>query len=447
MTEQAGRCRPSIKQRGLFQAPGAAILACCLALGLSVAPAGAFDRPDYCSDDQRTRVLGVGDVLLHRKLQLKAYSHPDSARSLWQEAEPLIQAADIAYANLEGPTAAGLARGGRKVQDPGKRYDDKVYTTFPSFNYHPSLVTDLKQAGFDIVSTANNHALDRWAPGVDATIDTLEVAGLAFTGTRRAGSDAPFHRLTRVKGATIAWLACTYSTNGIPDRKNQVLGCYTHKQEVLESIATLKADPSIDAVIVTPHWGVEYAHSINGRDRRLGQAMIKAGASLVLGTHPHVVQPLYEEATPEGRQTLIVASTGNFVSNMRRLPRRAGLIMHLDFCRAKPTAEETRAPLVLTRARYTPTLMVFDAKGPRLTLNHSGLGGAHKVSRNHTAGLVGRDRVLDASPKSLRAMQTPAQIRRLKPLQVQVVKAQTSPASAYAELEPSGKRPWYALSP
>ncbi len=422
------------------------LLAWALCASLAV-PASAFERPDYCADQDRISVLGVGDVLLHRKLQLKAYSDPDSARALWKEAEPLIQAADIAYANLEGPTAAGLARGGRKTKDPGKRYDDKVYTTFPSFNYHPSLVDDLKQAGFDIVSTANNHALDRWAPGVDATIDTLEAAGLAYTGTRRAGSSAPFHRLTQVKGATIAWLACTYSTNGIPDRKNQVLGCYSHRQEVLDSIAALKADPQVDAVIVTPHWGVEYAHQINGRDRRLGQDMIKAGASLVLGTHPHVVQPLYEETTPEGRQTLIVASTGNFVSNMRILPRRAGLIMHLEFCRAKPLAQESKAPLVLSRARYTPTLMVFDAKGPRLTLNHSGLGGAHKVSRKHTAGLVGIERLLEASPQSLRALNSPEQIRRHKPLQVlNDAKRQPRKRSLVAHA-PEGRRPWYALNP
>lgn len=423
------------------------LLAFALAWGL-VLPASAFERPDYCADDKRIRVLGVGDVLLHRKLQLKAYSHPQSARALWREAEPLIQAADIAYANLEGPTAAGLARGGRKAKDPGKRYDDLVYTTFPSFNYHPSLVSDLKAAGFDIVSTANNHALDRWAPGVDATIDTLEQAGLAYTGTRRAGSNAPFHRLTSVKGATIAWLACTYSTNGIPDRKDQVLGCYSHRAQVLETIARLKADPEIDAVIVTPNWGVEYAHSINGRDRALGRAMIAAGASLVLGTHPHVVQPLYEETTPEGRQTLIVASTGNFVSNMRLLPRRAGLIMHLEFCRAIPSANEAKAPLVLSRARYTPTLMVFDDQGPRLTLNHSGLGGAHKASRNHTASLVGADRLLEASPQSLLPLlRSPQQARQAKPLRLlaagQLIPARGTPAPPQLQ----GKRPWYALNP
>jgi hypothetical protein len=167
----------------------------------------------------------------------------------------------------------------------------------------------------------------------------------------------------------------------------------------------------------------------------------------VLGTHPHVVQPLYEETTPEGRQTLIVASTGNFVSNMRILPRRAGLIMHLEFCRAKPAAQESKAPLVLSRARYTPTLMVFDDKGPRLTLNHSGLGGAHKVSRKHTAGLVGIERLLEATPQSLRALSSPEQIRRHKPLQLLSDAKRQPREQSWVAHAPEGRRPWYALTP
>lgn len=421
------------------------------ALMLIAPAAGAFDRADYCADNKRIKVLGVGDILLHRKLQVKAYSQPDGARAIWRVAEPLIQAADIAYANLEGPTAAGLKRGGRKVADPGRRFDDLVYTSFPSFNYHPALVSELKQAGFDIVSTANNHALDRWAPGVDATIDELERQGLAYTGTRRAGSDAPFHRMTRVKGANIAWLACTYSTNGIPDRQNQVLGCYSHRQQVLDTIGRLKADPTVDAVIVTPHWGVEYAHRINSRDHRLGRQMIAAGASLVLGTHPHVVQPLYEETTPEGRQTLIVASTGNFVSNMRRLPRRAGLIMHLEFCRARPLADEARAPLVLSRARATPTLMVFDGQGPRLTLNAGDQGGAHKVSRNHTLSLIGKQRLFSPPPAALmssaiKPLYRPSG-RAAKPATAKLAQTTTASRQAEAVTQNSSRSPWHALSP
>lgn len=428
---------------------------------LLMAPAvQAFERNDYCANNKRIKVLGVGDVLLHRKLQIKAYSQPDGARAIWRVAEPLIQAADISYANLEGPTAAGLKRGGRKVADPGRRFDDLVYTSFPSFNYHPALIGELKQAGFDIVSTANNHALDRWAPGVDATIDELERQGLAYTGTRRAGSQAPFYRMTRAKGANIAWLACTYSTNGIPDRQDQVLGCYSHKQQVLETIRQLKANPSVDAIIVTPHWGVEFAHRINSRDHRLGREMIAAGASMVLGTHPHVVQPLYEETTPEGRQTLIVASTGNFVSNMRRLPRRAGLIMHLEFCRAKPTADETRAPLVLSRARATPTLMVFDGQGPRLTLNAGSQGGAHKVSRNHTLGLIGKQRIYAPPLAALMSKASKPLYRRFGWQQARALAATLQPSrpqlTTNIALEPvaeasrvllSSRNPWHALSP
>ena len=103
------------------------------ALG-SLQSVAAFDRPEYCRNDQRISIAGVGDILLHARLQRRAFSSDKGYSVLWDKVDPWLKSADITYANLEGPTATGLAAGGRKVKDPGKKYDDRVYTTFPAFN-------------------------------------------------------------------------------------------------------------------------------------------------------------------------------------------------------------------------------------------------------------------------------------------------------------------------
>src|SRR5690606_17932363 len=142
-------------------------------------------------------------------------------------------AADVTYANLEGPTAGAVSTAGREVPDPGRRFDGVAYSSYPQVNYHPSLVTDVRDSGIDVVSTANNHSLDRRALGADRTIGYLATARLPFTGTRtseeaaaRSPEQSAWSTLTREGGFTLAWIACTYDTNGIKDPHRQVLLCY-----------------------------------------------------------------------------------------------------------------------------------------------------------------------------------------------------------------------------
>ncbi|MEM6996971.1 MAG: CapA family protein, partial [Myxococcota bacterium] len=186
----------------------------------------AFDRA--CEPGQREiTIAAVGDLLIHRELQRQAFASSQHFRALWSGVESLIAAADVSYANLEGPTAQGIDRWGKERKDPGMVFDNKVYSGYARFNYHPAIVTDLVASGFDIVSTANNHSLDRGPLGVDRTIDALNDAKLPFTGTRKqAGGKAPWHAVTDVQGIAIAWLACTLHTNYQADDFGQVLRCF-----------------------------------------------------------------------------------------------------------------------------------------------------------------------------------------------------------------------------
>jgi len=278
-------------------------------------------------------VAAVGDLLLHQELQRQAHAATEGHRVLWKAVEDLLAAADITYGNLEGVMAAGIDRKGNEVADPGRTYDGKVYTAYPKFNYHPRLAGELVVSGFDVVSTANNHSLDRRAIGVDKTIAELKAAKLPFTGTRTQAGEGKWYATTEAKGLTVAWLACTITTNQIPDDHHQVLHCLKDTREILDLIAKLAKRKGVDAVVVTPHWGRQYEPQPRQRQEKLAHQFAEAGATAVLGSHPHVTQPWEDYRTKDGREVLIHYSLGNFVSHQPELPRRTTLILYVTLKR------------------------------------------------------------------------------------------------------------------
>ncbi|HGG56195.1 MAG TPA: hypothetical protein ENK31_00170, partial [Nannocystis exedens] len=263
-------------------------------------------------------IAAVGDVLLHHELQIQAFAADDRHRNIWRAIEDLLRRADITYANLEGPMATGIDRHGDDVGDPGEVFDRVVYTAYPRFNFHASLAIDLKRSGVDLVSTANNHALDRQAIGIDKTIDALRAAGLRFTGTRASDdADPKWHTVLRRKGLRIAFLACTGLLNVRPDSGGQVLRCRGKAFE--RRIAALAKSRTIDALIVTPHWGKEYETAPREREIELAKRWAEAGATAIIGSHPHVLQPWQIYPTSDGREVLIHYSLGNFASHQPEL--------------------------------------------------------------------------------------------------------------------------------
>lgn len=287
-----------------------------------------------CSSGDDIRVIGVGDILLHGALQTQATKNKLRFKSLWSSILPIINEADLAYANLEGAVAENVLRGGkeREAGAVGFTYDNEVYTAYPQFNYHNNLVADIKDSGFDVVSTANNHSFDRESIGVDKTIEALQEVGLPYTGTKTAafGADEKWYTITETKNRRIAWLACTYETNGRRDKLKQVLMCFEQKALLLKVVSDLANDPSIDAVIVTPHWGAEYQLQHNSQQTKLGREILEAGAIAVIGTHPHVVQPWEKYTTKSGREGFIAYSTGNFVAGQSPIEKRTSLMVSLS---------------------------------------------------------------------------------------------------------------------
>ncbi len=342
---------------------------------------GSLEFDGACEEGERLTIAALGDVLLHGRLQQQAFAEEDRYIGLWQSVVDLMAAADVTYANLEGPTAAGVNSSGRAVNDPGQTFDNYVYTSYPMFNYNPALLADLRDSGIDVVSTANNHSLDRRSLGVDRTLEALDVAGLSHSGTRHTEAPtAPWYGLTSTAGFNLAWLACTYGTNGIPDNNAQILFCFQDRTEVLTLIEELSQRSDIDAVIFTPHWGSEYHATPNTQQVDLAHDAINAGATAVIGSHPHVLQPWERYVTADGREGFVIYSLGNFVSGQSHLPRRSTLLLYLGLTRT------TEGRIIVNGARYVP-LHMSRRDGLRLEVvdEQSDLGD----SRALTVGMFG----------------------------------------------------------
>lgn len=318
-------------------------------------------------------VLGfAGDVLVHDALY-KSILPQRSFQGLWSKTVPLFHKADFMVVNLEGPAALGIEKSGKDLGDQGFSYDLNVYSgTKFSFNFHPQILRDLKSSGVDMISTANNHSLDRQWRGVDRTLEAAADAGLLTVGTRASyNPQGEFFRLTQIGAQRVAFIACTESTNGIPDSRRQVLPCFGKNQEVETLIRQLRNRSDVDLIVVLPHWGVEYDHKPSKVQMSQARKYLEAGAGAVVGSHPHVLQPWESYRTSDGRQTMIVYSLGNFLAFQAGTEKKTGAVVYLRF------QKEADGRSQVTGAYYIPTyrdgysVFPVDRKGPAEALKEA----------------------------------------------------------------------------
>jgi len=325
-------------------------------------PKPVFTAPilNGCAGNERVHLSIAGDVLLHSGLQKIGYAGGFAA--LWAQAAPFLQNADIAIANLEGPVAPGIRRSGAQVVDPGPVFGTGVYTGYPTFNYHPMVLESLRALGLDLVTTVNNHALDRGSRGADMTLAELAKAEIGAVGTITAGAPREFVLRRKTRLGTIAFVACSFSTNGRRDPARQVLLCYQDREELLGIVAQQAGDPEVAAVLVLPHWGQEYRSTPDNQQTRLAAELVAAGATAVIGTHPHAVQPFATVTGPQGQVVPVVYSTGNFVATQNFDPAKYGALAVLDMCRSSNGGKMVtdRIGWIAMQMRFTPQAFWLD---------------------------------------------------------------------------------------
>ncbi|MFB9330517.1 CapA family protein [Paenibacillus aurantiacus] len=276
--------------------------------------------------------VAVGDVMMHMP-QLPAYYNDKTKQydfsPYFDAVRPLIREGDWSLANLETPIA-GQSLG---------------YSGFPRFNAPTELAEALREAGFSIVTNANNHSLDRGAEGISRTLAALEAQQLVTKGTNRSRFEAEKLTIVEKKGIRMGLLAYTYGTNGIalPAAMPYAVDI-VDEQKMLGDIAKLK-EAGADFITVALHFGTEYQTVPSEAQKKLARKLVAAGADIIAGAHPHVVQP-YEtvevtEVDGTIRNGLIIYSMGNFISNQRGGTKDYGLLMKVGIRKDNVTGQTT----------------------------------------------------------------------------------------------------------
>lgn len=270
--------------------------------------------------EQRLSLMAVGDIMVHQE-QLDAAWNPATKKyefhPFFTNVAPLFKESDWLIGNLE-TTMSG---------------SDAGYSGYPMFNSPAELAHTLKEVGFTAVSTANNHSLDRKGPGILQTIKHLDEAGLLHTGTFASPEDRDEPLLLKKDGFTLALLSYTYGTNGIPIPEGKSYMINLIDPALIKKDIARAREKGADLVAVALHFGIEYQRMPNETQKKTAEQVVRDGADLILGAHPHVVQP-YEWKTvtlEDGREHrgLITYSLGNFISAQRWDYKDVGAILKL----------------------------------------------------------------------------------------------------------------------
>lgn len=248
-------------------------------------------------DKSEVKILAMGDMIFHQPL-VKNYRSNDSYdfTPIFNNISSDINEADLAIANFEGSVNSN-----RKLSG------------FPLFNFPKETIYSLKNSGFDLLSTANNHALDTGLDGIAETISHINESGMKNFGTLKEDGDKGI--IVEKNGIKIGLISFTDSLNGMDSlMRDKEYSVNIFSQDVKGDIEKLKEKS--DIVIVYPHWGNEYQLVPNERQIFLKEMLQEAGADIILGSHPHVLQR-YEVEDKNNKKYFTIYSMGNALSNQR----------------------------------------------------------------------------------------------------------------------------------
>ncbi len=269
-------------------------------------------QPDTAS------IVFAGDAMQHKQ-QLEVAARRDGTYDYSQyftAVSDFISGADYAVVNLETPLGG------------------KPYSGYPMFCAPDEYLDALLGAGFDLILAANNHTLDRRDKGIHRTIDTFESRGVPYVGIYhdQAARDSILPLIKDINGFRVAFLNYTYGTNGMK-RTTPVGLDYIDRNLMAKDIAAARSKGA-EIVAVCVHWGDEYHLLPNAAQRDLADFLKKQGVDLIIGGHPHVIQPMeIFEADTTGRKGLLVYSLGNFISGMKKPDTRGGAMVRVTLAR------------------------------------------------------------------------------------------------------------------
>ena len=277
-------------------------------------------------DTTKLSLLFVGDIMQHES-QINAAWNASSKKydytECFQFAKPFLSSADLTIGNLE-VTLAG-----------------RPYSGYPQFSAPDELLTTLKDVGVDILVTANNHCVDKGLKGLERTITMLDSFNILHTGTFKDETDRlnDYPLIIEKNGFKIALLNYTFSTNGLPVTKPNIVNRID--TTTIRKDLNMAKESKPDAIIVFTHWGIEYQSLPSKEQKAVTDFCFKKGADLVIGAHPHVIQPMEWR---KDKDQFVAYSLGNFVSGQRKRYTDGGTMLHIDLEKIsfKPDSSETR---------------------------------------------------------------------------------------------------------
>lgn len=271
----------------------------------------------YPHELARVSFAVAGDVIPHEAVRAAAAAEGSDVQgwtALFSDVADIFASADFGFVNMETPVAPNHSKGSKPFM----------------FDAPVALPQALKASGIKIVSFANNHVMDQGWAGFAETREHLRETGLLFAGTGDNAASTFQPVFTEAHGIKVGWLGMTRWLNGnrnpdAPDQPHVNFFPYpgesggapgADQAQVLAAIQSARTQ--CDLLVVSIHWGIEYATAPRPEDTELAHKILDAGASVIVGHHPHVLQPVETYRTADGRNTVIFYSLGNFLSNQSR---------------------------------------------------------------------------------------------------------------------------------
>ena len=247
----------------------------------------------------------IGDIMSHATNFKNAYSSSSKDydfSNVFKNIKSKISDADVAIGNLE-TTFAGSKRG---------------YSGYPTFNTPDELASNLKDLGIDLLSTANNHCMDKGYTGLTRTLDILDKAKIEHAGTSRSEEEQDKIIIKDVNGIKIAFLSYTYGTNGITVPSDKKYAVNLIDKTLIKKHLKAAKENNPDLICVNMHWGIEYQLKQNKEQEKLADFLFENGVDCIFGSHPHVLEPMEKRtitlddgSTKDG---FVIYSLGNFMS-------------------------------------------------------------------------------------------------------------------------------------
>lgn len=284
----------------------------------------------------------VGDIMCHSPNYKDAYNASTKKydfSTFFPQIKSYISNADIAVGNLETTFAGG----------------NKAYSGYPTFNSPPQLAKDVQDLGIDVLTTSNNHSMDSGYNGLINTIDTLDDLGISHTGTFKSEEDKNKILIKDVNGVKIAFLSYTYGTNGIaiPKGKEYCINLID-KDLIKKQLESAKAQ-NPDVICVSMHWGIEYKLQPNTEQTDLADYLFENGADIILGSHPHVLEPMEKRTVTLSDGTkkdgFVIYSLGNFISAQKDKYTKDSIILNLKI------TKHSQGNITIDSYDYTPIYM------------------------------------------------------------------------------------------